>query len=149
MDTDHSDYDVRLVLKDAMHFHAATRSAPGHTIYLDSDAEFGGLDRGSRPLDLMLVSLASCTAMDVISILRKKQQVVSGMEVLVRAERATEYPKVFTHIWLTFVVTGRNVEPEAVRRSIELSMTRYCPAAAMLQQVVPIETDYRVIEAVQ
>ncbi len=140
-------HDIRLVLREGTHFEAATRSAPDHAVHLDSDAEFGGQDCGSRPLDLMLVSLAGCSGMDVISILRKKQQQVSGLEVLVRAERSADYPKVFTHIWLTFVVSGQAVQPEAVRRSIELSMTKYCPAAAMLQQVVPIETSYQIVEA--
>lgn len=140
------EYDVRLTLRDGMHFEAITRKAAVHVINMDSDEEFGGHYRGSRPLDLMLVSLAGCSGMDVISVLRKKQQKVSGLEVLVRGERASEHPRVYTHIWMTFVVTGKSVQPDAVARSIELSMTKYCPAAAMLQQVVPIETSYRIVE---
>jgi putative redox protein len=139
-------YDARVVLKDGMHFEATTRRGGEHRIALDTSPDVGGRGLGTRPYDLILVSLCGCMAMDVISILRKKQQPVSGLEVLARAERAAEHPRVFTHIWLTFVVTGQGVAPEAVERSIELAYDKYCPAAAMLKPVVPIETEYRIEE---
>ena len=72
---------------------------------------------------------------------------MTGFEVSVKADRAENHPRVFTHIWVTYTITGRNIDPKAVERSIELSMTKYCPVAALLSQVVPIETDYRIIEA--
>ena len=84
--------------------------------------------------------------MDVISILRKKRQEVSGLEVRVRASRAEEHPMIYTHIWVTFLVTGTQIDPDAVERAIELSMTKYCPTANLLKPVVPIETDYQIIE---
>lgn len=138
-------HQAYVIMRGGMHFEGFADDE--FAIQLDAKEEFGGQGKGSSPVKLVLVSLAGCTAMDVISILRKKRQQVSGLEVRVRAERADEHPKVYTQIWLTYVITGQGVEPNAVERAIELSMTRYCPAAGMLQKVVPIETDYEIIEA--
>lgn len=141
-------YEARVVLRDAMHFEGETRHTESIAVHMDSDAEFGGTDKGARPLDLMLISLAGCTGMDFISIMRKKKQQVYSLEILVRSERATEIPKVFTHIWITYVVTGRDIDPNAVARSIDLSINKYCPAAGLIKQAgVPIEADYKIIEA--
>jgi putative redox protein len=82
----------------------------------------------------------------VISILRKKRQSFTGLQVKATAERAKEHPKVFTEIHLEFIVTGKDVDPQAVERSIELSQTKYCPASAMLSQAAEITTSYRIIE---
>ncbi len=138
------DYDARTVLQDGMYFQGYTDER--FPVYLDSDESVGGQDKGSRPLGLMLVSLATCMGMDVISILRKKRQDVTGFEVRVKGDRASEHPKVYTHIWVNFIVTGHNIDPSAIERAIELSYERYCPAAGMLKQVVPIETDYQINE---
>lgn len=117
----------------------------GFTVPMGSAPRVGGDNDGFRPMELILDGLAGCTAMDVISILKKKKQEVTRFEVEAEAERAQEHPKVFTKIKLTFFVTGRNIDPKAVDRAIELSSTKYCPAHAMLGKVVPIETQ-RVIE---
>ena len=106
----------------------------------------GGEDDGFRPLELMLVSLAGCTGMDVISILSKKRQDITGFRVRVDAERVEEHPKVFTAITVHYTVRGRNIDPAAVERAIELSETRYCPAQAMLAKSVPIEHQYTIEE---
>ena len=82
--------------------------------------------------------------MDVISILKKKRQPFTGLQVRATAERATEHPKVYTHIHLEFIVKGEGVDPRAVERSIELSQTKYCPASAMLSKTVEITTSYRI-----
>jgi putative redox protein len=119
----------------------------GHEITLDSDASVGGADLGARPLELMLLSLAGCTAMDVISILRKKRQEVTAFEVKTHAERADTHPKVFTAVSVTYLITGHNIDPKAVERAIELSETSYCPAQAMLAKAVPISHTYEIIEA--
>ncbi len=119
----------------------------GFTVPLDADPGVGGENSGFRPLELMAVSLAGCTAMDVISILRKKQQEVTAFEVRVQADQQEEHPHVFTHIRVHYVITGRRVSEEAVRRSIELSVTKYCPAQAMLSQCVELEQTYQILEA--
>jgi putative redox protein len=98
-------------------------------------------------MELLLVGLAGCTAMDVISILEKKQQRVTAFEVHAHAERAAEHPKVFTSIHLTYILTGAGIDPDAVARAIELSETRYCPAQSMLVKAAPITHSYDIREA--
>ena len=117
------------------------------TVPLNSKAVSSGEGNGFSPMELILVGLASCTAMDVISILEKKRQVVTSFELQAHADRATEHPRVFTHIVLEYIVTGRQVERAAVERAIELSETKYCPALAMFSQVVPIEHPITIFEA--
>ncbi len=99
---------------------------------------------GFSPMELLLVSLAGCTGMDVIDLLRKKRQDVSGLEVRVTGTRAAEHPRKYTSIHIHFVVTGREVNPEAVRRSIELSETKYCSVSATLSGVAQITTDFEI-----
>lgn len=118
----------------------------GFTLPLGADPSVGGANDGFRPLELMAVSLAGCTAMDVISILRKKQQQVTAFEVRVNAEQRHEHPHVFTKAVITYEIVGRGVEEAAVRRAIELSATRYCPAQAMLAKTVPMDLVYEIYE---
>lgn len=133
-----------VTMKQGMSFSGSADS--GFSVDLGASPAVGGDDDGFRPMELMLVSLAGCTAMDVISILRKKRQTVSGFEVRVNAERAKEHPKVFTEIFLTYVVQGTDIDPAAVERSIELSTTKYCSAHAMLSEAASIRHDYEIVE---
>ena len=114
----------------------------GFEVSLGSDPKVGGDNDGFRPIELMAVSLGGCTAMDVISILRKKRQDVTGFEVKVDAKRADEHPKVFTSATIEYHVTGNDVDEKAVIRAIELSAVRYCPAQAMLAKAFPMELKY-------
>ena len=84
--------------------------------------------------------------MDVISIMRKKRQNVTGFEVTAHAERAEQHPKVFTAIEINYIFRGKNIDPKAVERAIELSEQIYCPAQAMLAQIAPIKLSYKIIE---
>ncbi len=118
----------------------------GFEVPLGAESEVGGANDGFRALELMAVSLAGCTAMDVISILTKKKQDVTAFEVKVHAEQAKEFPKVFTHAVITYLVTGHAVDEVAVLRAIELTSTKYCPAQAMLGKVVPMELVYEIYE---
>jgi putative redox protein len=101
---------------------------------------------GASPMELIALGLAGCTAMDVISILQKKQQKVTSFDVQVDAPRVTEPPKVFTNAIITYVVVGSNVQEDALLRAIELSATKYCPAHAMLSQVFPIDLKYEIYD---
>ena len=118
----------------------------GFTVPLGTEPAVGGDNDGFRPIELMLVSLAGCTAMDVMSILRKKRQDVTGFDVKVHAERAEEHPKGFTAIEIRYLLRGRNIDPSAVQRAIELSESKYCPAQAMLSKVAPISLAYEISE---
>ena len=118
----------------------AARSGSGHTIALDDASG----DTGMRPAELVPLAVAGCTAMDVISILKKKRQDVTGFEVRAHGLRADDYPKVFTDITLEYVVRGHNIDPKAVERSIELSETKYCSVMGTLKKAANISTTYRV-----
>ena len=110
----------------------------GYLVPMDASAKVGGQDLGFRPLQLLAIGLAGCTGMDVISILQKKRQDVTGFEVNAEVERSAEHPKVFTKIILTYTVKGKNLDPEAVERAVELSETKYCGAQAMLNKTAEI-----------
>ena len=105
-------------------------------------AEAGDLRAGPGPTESVLAALAGCTSMDVGSILRKKRQPAASYRVAVTAEKADEHPQVYTSIVIEHQVSGE-VEPEALRRAIELSATSYCPVSAMLSHAVRIEHRYR------
>jgi putative redox protein len=119
----------------------------GFTVPLGASSSVGGDEDGFRPMELIATGLAGCTAMDVISILQKKREEVTGFEVRVYAEQAGEHPKVFTRVIIQYVITGQGVEEASVRRAIELSATHYCPAQAMLGKSMPIELKYQIFEA--
>jgi len=119
-----------------MSFTGAAES--GFTVPLGASSDIGGQEDGFRPIELMLVSLAGCTAMDVISILQKKRQAVTGFRVQAEADRAEGHPRVFTRLHLRYILTGKGLDPAAAQRAVELSGTKYCPAQAMLRLAVPI-----------
>ena len=134
-----------VILDHGMTFQATADT--GFTVQIGASPSVGGDDDGPRPLELMLMSLGSCTAMDVISILRKKRQQVSGFEVRLEAGRAADHPHVFTDIVINFIVRGQGVKPAAVARAIELSRDKYCPAWAMLRQGVnSIDHTFEIVE---
>lgn len=119
----------------------------GFEVPLDAARETGGDDDGFKPLEMFLVGLAGCTGMDVISILERKKQKVVSFEVRVHAERANEHPRVFTHIGLEYVILGHELDLTAAERAVELSMTKYCPAHAMLAKAVKIDAKITLVES--
>ncbi len=142
--TDYDQPNARVVWQSDMKFEGSALS--GFSVPLDASAEHGGQDSGFRPLELMLVSLAGCTALDVLSILKKKRQEVTAFEVRVYSKRADDHPKVYTDLWVEYLVTGHNIDPAAVERAIELSENKYCSAQAMLRPTVNIRSTYRIME---
>ncbi len=123
------------------------KSGSGHRVSLDAAEHGGGHDRGFRPMEMLLVGLAGCTAMDVIAILRKKRQHVTNYDVQVRGERADDHPMVYTDITVEHIITGHGVDPSAVARAIELSETKYCGAGATLSKTAKLKHTYRIVEA--
>jgi putative redox protein len=119
----------------------------GFSVPVGTDPSVGGSNDGFRPMELLAVSLAGCTAMDVISILKKKRQEVTAFEVRVYTEQANEHPKVYTHITVEYLVEGSNIDPAAVERAIQLSSEKYCPVQAMLSSSVKIDHTYKITEA--
>ncbi len=96
-------------------------------------------------MELLMIGLAGCTAMDVVSILRKKRQNMSGFEIRIHGDRTTDHPKVFTDFELEYIVRGVDIDPTAVERAIQLSTESYCSAHAMLEKAATIRTRYTII----
>jgi putative redox protein len=117
----------------------------GHSIVMDGPERAGGSDSAPRPSELLLLSLAGCTGMDVISILRKKRQSVTSLSVSVSGEQAEGHPASFRHLKVTYTVGGEDVDPEAVRRAIELSEEKYCSVGAALKEEVKITSDFEIV----
>ena len=136
--------EARLTWKERMTFVGSADS--GHEVKIDSDSGVGGDDTAARPIELIAIGLAGCTGMDVISILRKKQQQVSSFDVNISAEEAQEHPKVFTKAIITYVLYGQGLDEAALLRAIELSALKYCPAQAMLSKAFPMELRYQIYE---
>ncbi len=118
----------------------------GHALVMDGDFDVGGRDTGPRPTELLLVAIGGCSGMDVISILKKKKQDVTGLEINVKGEKAETHPKRFTKIILEYIIKGRNISEEAVKRAVELSMEKYCSVKATLEGSAKIEFSYKIIE---
>jgi putative redox protein len=129
--------DAKVVWKNRMTFSGSADS--DFIVPLGTSPEVGGDDDGPRPMELLAIGLAGCTAMDVISILQKKKQEVTAFEVRVHADRAEEHPRVFTRIVMEYVVSGNKVDRTAVERAVQLSSEKYCPAQAMFKKIVPLE----------
>lgn len=115
----------------------------GHAILMDSTPEVGGHDSAARPMEVLLMGLLGCTAMDVISILKKKRQPVQGFKIFASGERSAEHPKKYTQIHLEYVAYG-DVDPKALARAVELSETTYCGAIATVRGVAEVTISYRV-----
>ncbi len=111
---------------------------------LGAGEDVGGDDDGFRPMQLIAIGLAGCTAMDVISILTKKRQKVTSFKVRVTASQEPDHPRVFTHFKIEYLLSGESLDETAVQRAIELSEIKYCPAQAMFSQIVPIELSYKI-----
>ncbi|HEX6110487.1 MAG TPA: OsmC family protein [Ktedonobacteraceae bacterium] len=134
-------------LETGMGFDAEAGS--GHHVTLDAAEHSGGQNTGFRPMELLLVGLGGCTGMDVISILRKKRQQVTGYAVHVSGLRAEENPMVFVEITFAHIITGYHIQSEAVARAIQLSEERYCGAGAMLGKVAHLTHTFRIVEVAE
>ena len=113
---------------------------------MDVAPEFGGRNLGLRPMEMVLLGLGGCTAIDVLQMLRKGRQPITDMCVELEAERADGIPKVFTRIHVHFVVEGRELDPHKVERAIELSANKYCSVSMMLNKTAQITHDFEIVE---
>ncbi len=122
------------------------QSGSGHAVVMDGPPELGGKNMGIRPMEMMLMGLGGCTSFDVMLILKRSRQEVTDCVAELSAQRAETDPKVFTHIHIHFIVTGKNLKEKMVQRAVELSATKYCSASIMLAQTVEITHDYEMQE---
>ncbi len=127
-------------------FEAKTQS--GHTIIMDGSPEYGGENRGARPMELILTGLGGCASFDIVTILKKARQDITDVRCELRADRADTIPAVFTKIHLHFVITGKGVKEKQVAKAVELSAEKYCSASKMLSDGgVEITHDFEILEA--
>ena len=129
---------------EGMTFLAETGS--NHVVVMDGAPDGGGRNLAPRPMEMVLVGTAGCTAYDVVVILKKSGQDVTGCEVKVTAERAETDPKVFTKIHLHFVMRGRALKKNLVEHAIRLSHEKYCSATIMLSKTAQITKDFEIVE---
>jgi len=122
-------------------------SGSGHQVIVDGPPDAGGANAGARPMELILMGLGTCTAFDVVTILKKSRQPLTGFKVEVDADRADAVPAVFTKIRIHFVLTGRGLSEKHVERAIALSAEKYCSASIMLGQVAEISHTHEIVEA--
>lgn len=123
------------------------RADSGHDVVMDGSPEVGGQNLGSRPMELVLMGMGGCTAIDLVLILRKQRQGVADCLIELDAERAPTDPKVFTRINVHFKIVGRGLDPKKVARAIELSAQKYCSASIMLGKTAKITHDFELVEA--
>ena len=121
-------------------------SGSGHAVVMDGAPESGGRNVGVRPMEMLLLGLGGCTAFDIVMILERMREKVTGLDIALEAERAGEDPKVFTHVKLIYKVTGRNLKPANVERAVNLSAEKYCSATAMFEKTAKIEHSFEIIE---
>ena len=129
---------------DGMTFLAETGT--GHTLVMDGAPEAGGRNLAPRPMETVLAGTGGCTAFDVVLILKRSRQEVSGCEVSLSAQRADTDPKVFTKVHFHFRITGRKLKSDAVERAIKLSAEKYCSASIMLAKTAQITHEWEIIE---
>ena len=122
------------------------KSDTGHTITMDGPPESGGENLGVRPMEMLLLGVAGCTMIDVVTTLKKMRQDLSHLETKINAERATDHPKVFTDIHIQFILKGQNLDEKKVDKAITLSAEKYCSASIMLGETATITHDFEVVE---
>jgi len=121
-------------------------SESGHTVVMDGSPEFGGQNRGPRPMELLLLGMGGCTAFDVVLILRKGRQEITDCVAHIDAERAPTDPKVFTRIHVHFIVSGRKLDPMRIEQALKLSAEKYCSASIMFAKTATVTHDFEIVE---
>ena len=121
------------------------KSHSGHSITMDGPPEIGGDNLGVRPMEMLLLGVAGCTMIDVVTTLKKMRQNLTNCETKLSAERADEHPKVFTDIHIQFIVKGQDLDPKKVEKAITLSAEKYCSASIMLGKTASITHDFEIV----
>jgi putative redox protein len=122
------------------------KSHSGHSITMDGPPEIGGENLGVRPMEMLLLGVAGCTMIDVVSTLKKMRQDLTQCETKVNAERANDHPKVFTDIHIQFILKGKDLDQNKVEKAITLSAEKYCSASIMLGKTASITHDFEIVE---
>ena len=133
---------MKVYLRQVDNLSLAARAESNHWLAIDGRVEDGGNGAATGPMELMLMSVASCSAMDVISILKKRRVVNFLLEIEVEGERRDEHPRIYTNIHLKYIVTGKDIKEKDVARAIRLSEDKYCSAMAMVKDTAKMSSEY-------
>jgi len=134
---------AKIKYTDGMQFVGEAES--GHAIVMDTTAEFGGANTGLRPMELLLIGAGGCSGMDIVSVLKKKKQKLTSLEVNVDGKKAETYPQKYTDINIEFIVKGHDLSEEAVKKAVDLSMEKYCSVKATLEGSAKITFSYKIV----
>jgi putative redox protein len=126
-------------------FQFVGESGSGHAIVMDASPEAGKVMTGMTPMEMLLVGVGGCSGMDVVSVLKKKRQEVVDVAVNVSGEKAESYPQKYTSIQLEFIITGKNISDDAVKKAVDLSMEKYCSVKATLEGSAKIGYSYKIV----
>ena len=138
---------MKVTLKRISGLAMAAVADSNHWVTMDGPEHLGGFDAGARPMELLLMGLAGCTAIDVVSILTKKRAKLADLSIEVEAQQTTDYPKVFSEIKLRYILKGDNLRKADVESALKLSEDRYCSAMAILRKTATIVSDYEIVES--
>jgi len=134
----------KVKLVENMQFIATADS--GHAVVMDGPSNVGGNNTGSKPSELLLMAFGGCSGMDVISILRKKKQDVTGFEMNVSGDTAESHPKSFKKMHIEYVIKGKNISEDAVKRAINLSLDKYCLVGSTIGKSAEITHSYKIVQ---
>ena len=121
-------------------------SGSGHAVVMDGPPDAGGNNMGIRPMEMLLIGMAGCTTVDVVSTLKKMREKIDDCFAEINAERADDHPKVFTNIHIHFVVKGADLKPAKVEKAISLSADKYCSASIMMAKTAHVTHDFEIVE---
>lgn len=136
-------HEIKLSYDEGMAF---TTDLDGHKLTLDASPEVGGSDKGPRPKKLMLVSLAGCTGMDVVSILKKMRVTFDALSISVEGESTEEHPKYYKSMKVIYEFKGKDLPLDKLQKAVNLSSDKYCGVQALYKMAIPVETEIKVIE---
>jgi putative redox protein len=128
-------YEATVTWKDGIHFEG---ESAGQLVDMDATVEGGGQGKGASPMRLVLMALGGCTGMDVISLMKKMRQDVTHFDIVIKAERANEHPKVYTAFEMIYRLRGHNLQRDMVEKAVHLSEDKYCSVGGMLKKAAPI-----------
>ncbi|UCE96495.1 MAG: OsmC family protein [Candidatus Bathyarchaeota archaeon] len=135
---------IRVKWIDGLQFVATDDS--GHSIVMDASKQSGGEGSAFSPMQLLLIALGGCTGMDVVHIMRKQRQQISGLEILVSGKRVKEHPQVYNDVHIEYKIAGKGIEEAAVQRAIQLSQDNYCSVGATLRTKAKVTSNYAIKE---
>lgn len=132
--------EINLIWDGGMKFHSLIN---GHTVIVDADETVGGSDQGPRPKPLMLVALAGCTGMDVVSLLKKMKVNYDSLQINIMAELTEEHPKIFKNVHIVYEFSGQDIDKDKVKKAVDLSQEKYCGVSAMFRHFARLTYEIR------